>query len=85
MGRFDLHHTEAMTLTFLWVPRPPGCFCGCQIATCIIACKQRGKRKGGGGGGRQQGDTHMWKFNVRAAPWNEDVGFGMKIAISWLL
>lgn len=28
---------------------------------------------------------HTWKFNVRAAPWNEDVGFGMKIAISWFL
>lgn len=33
-----------------------------------------------------KGGTHMRKFNVKAAaPRNEDVGFGMKIAISWLL
>lgn len=42
---------------------------------------EKGRR--GSNGGQLGG--HMWKFNVRGAHWNEDVAFGMKIAISWLL
>lgn len=36
----------------------------------------------GSRGSGECGTTHMWKFSLRAAGWNEDVGFGMKIAIS---
>lgn len=51
----------------------------------VYKTEKKRERRGGSVGWRAEVGTHMWKFTVRATSWNEDVGFGIKTAISWLL
>lgn len=45
MGGLNLHQAEAIALPFLQMLRPAVCFCVCQVTTCVIAYKQRGKKE----------------------------------------